>query len=77
MSNWLDFLNKETRNYIKQLYCQIPKECKDSKAYIWTDRSVFIWNDMNEPAVFNQYESTIPKSSLHLFKPDDKRDEKS
>ena len=30
-----------------------------------TSKNVFIWNDMNEPSVFNGPETTMPKDNLH------------
>lgn len=64
-SVWLDFLNRDTRDYLKKLYCNVPKDHSDPDSYIWNDKSVYIWNDMNEPACFNQNESTFSKSSIH------------
>jgi hypothetical protein len=46
-------MKKETREYVKSLYCKVPENNEDPENYIWTDRNVFIWNDMNEPACFN------------------------
>lgn len=74
-SNWLDFLNKNTREYVAEHYSKIPIGCKDSENYIWTDKDVMVWNDMNEPACFNQTESTISKNTLHNFIPDDERED--
>jgi alpha-glucosidase (family GH31 glycosyl hydrolase) len=34
-----------------------------------------VWNDMNEPACFNQTEATISKNTLHNFIPDDERED--
>lgn len=64
-SSWLDFLNKDTRDYVRKLYSKVPEGHKDPENYIWTDDSVYVWNDMNEPACFNDMESTITKSSTH------------
>lgn len=35
------------------------------KDYIWHDKDVGIWIDMNEPAVFELTDKTMPKSNLH------------
>jgi alpha 1,3-glucosidase len=73
-STWLDFLNSDTRDYIKSLYTKVPEQSADPLNYIWTDDSVLVWNDMNEPACFNQTEATIPKSCMHTFKNDSSRE---
>lgn len=52
-SVWFDYMKQETRDYVKSLYCQVPNDCDDPENYIWTDKDVLIWNDMNEPACFN------------------------
>lgn len=74
-SNWLDFLNKNTREYVAGLYSAVPEGSKDPENYIWNEKDVMVWNDMNEPACFNQTESTISKSTLHNFIPDDEGEE--
>lgn len=74
-SNWLDFLNKNTREYVANLYKAVPSGSKDPENYIWAENDVMVWNDMNEPACFNQTEATISKSTLHNFIPDDAREE--
>jgi alpha 1,3-glucosidase len=49
-----------------------PDFLSDSVRELWAeqfvgiDESVFIWNDMNEPSVFNGPELTLPKSTIHL-----------
>lgn len=52
-STWLDFMNKNTRDFVKSLYQKVPDGCSDPESYIWTDSKVYVWNDMNEPACFN------------------------
>lgn len=52
----------------------MPEGHMDPENYIWNDDSVFVWNDMNEPACFNDLESTITKNSTHMFKPEDEKD---
>jgi alpha-glucosidase (family GH31 glycosyl hydrolase) len=34
--------------------------------YVGSTSSLYIWNDMNEPSVFNGPEITMPKDALHL-----------
>ena len=70
-SNWFDYLNKNTREYVASLYKSVPEGSKDPENYIWNERDVMVWNDMNEPACFNQTEATISKNTLHNFIPDD------
>ena len=74
-SNWIDFMNKNARDYAIGLYKGVPEGCKDPENYIWHEKDVMVWNDMNEPACFNQTESTISKNTLHNFIPDDDREE--
>jgi alpha 1,3-glucosidase len=66
-SAWLDFLNQDTRDFIVSLYTEMPIG-SSSDDYIWTDPSVGIWNDMNEPAVFNECEKTFPKGCIHQLR---------
>ncbi len=39
-----------------KLYSEIPESCLDKDSYIWNEKDVLIWNDMNEPACFNSNE---------------------
>lgn len=55
-SVWLDYLNPEARKYWASLF-SLDK-------YKETTNEVFIWNDMNEPAVFDTFEVTMPKDCL-------------
>ena len=55
-SIWLDYLNPKGREYWASLY-SLDK-------YQETTKDVFIWNDMNEPSVFNSFETTMPKHNL-------------
>lgn len=50
---------------MKGLYTTIPKEHDNKENYIWTDPNVHIWNDMNEPACFDPYDKSMPKSNYH------------
>ena len=63
----MDFLNIETREYLKELYTKKfnTQEGDPNEYYIWTDKNVHVWNDMNEPGVFSNTEQTMPKSNRH------------
>jgi alpha 1,3-glucosidase len=61
LSVWMDFMNKDCRDYIKELYCSVPEGVEDKDNYIWTSNSVHIWNDMNEPACFEKHDKSIHK----------------
>ena len=36
-----------------------------TSAYVGSTKDLYIWNDMNEPSVFNGPEITMPKDALH------------
>ena len=56
-SSWIDFLNPEARQFWCRLYAH--------DAYQGSTETLFTWNDMNEPSVFNGPEITMPKDNLH------------
>lgn len=56
-SNWVDCFNPEAIKWWTSLF-------KYDK-FKGTLPNVFIWNDMNEPSVFNGPETTMPKDNLH------------
>ncbi|KAK9871595.1 hypothetical protein WA026_012975 [Henosepilachna vigintioctopunctata] len=56
-SSYPDFFNPKVFNYYKNLYSQLYFENVKS--------DIMIWNDMNEPSVFNGPEITMPKDCLH------------
>ncbi|TKA69853.1 hypothetical protein B0A49_07634 [Cryomyces minteri] len=56
-SYWIDCFNPAALTWWKSLF-RYDK-------FIGTARNVFIWNDMNEPSVFNGPETTMPKDNLH------------
>ncbi|KAG6910408.1 hypothetical protein DXG01_010763 [Tephrocybe rancida] len=62
-SAWIDFFNPGAWNWWKSLF-KITKQGSD---WSWTEstEAVHIWNDMNEPSVFNGPEITMPKDNLH------------
>ncbi|XP_050315758.1 neutral alpha-glucosidase AB [Anthonomus grandis grandis] len=56
-SSYLDFYNPATMDYYKKLY--------SLETFKGTSHDVWIWNDMNEPSVFNGPEITMPKDVVH------------
>ena len=56
-SIWLDYLNPKARQYWASLFCL--------EKYKETTEDTFIWNDMNEPAIFDIFENTAPKDALY------------
>ncbi|KAL8686931.1 MAG: hypothetical protein Q9224_005298, partial [Gallowayella concinna] len=56
-SYWIDAFNPSALKWWKSLfaYANFPG----------TTPSTFLWNDMNEPSVFNGPETTMPKDNLH------------
>jgi alpha 1,3-glucosidase len=58
-SSWPDFMREETREYWASQF--------ELQNYKDTTLDVFIWNDMNEPAVFGGPENSMPKTNLHMF----------
>ncbi|RKP05443.1 glycosyl hydrolases family 31-domain-containing protein, partial [Thamnocephalis sphaerospora] len=57
-SNWVDYMNPEARGW------WIQKFAFDQYKYSTSD--LHIWNDMNEPSVFNGPEITMPKDLKHF-----------
>ncbi|XP_038158687.1 neutral alpha-glucosidase C-like, partial [Cyprinodon tularosa] len=56
-SSYLDFSNPATRAWYSR--------CFSFNKYKGSTASLFIWNDMNEPSVFNGPEVTMPKDAVH------------
>ncbi|RZB84916.1 neutral alpha-glucosidase AB, partial [Asbolus verrucosus] len=56
-SSYLDLLDPKVQAYYKELY--------GFDRFQGTTSDVMIWNDMNEPSVFNGPEITMPKDCLH------------
>jgi len=56
-SYWVDGFNPAAAPWWKSLF-------KHDK-FIGTGPNVWLWNDMNEPSVFNGPETTMPKDNLH------------
>ncbi|KAF2113743.1 glycosyl hydrolases family 31-domain-containing protein [Lophiotrema nucula] len=56
-SHWIDCFNPKAIDWWKSLF--------KYDAFKGTLANTFIWNDMNEPSVFNGPETTMPKDNLH------------
>ncbi|XP_062094176.1 probable glucan 1,3-alpha-glucosidase isoform X2 [Humulus lupulus] len=56
-SSYLDVVNPEIRSWWAERF--------SSKVYVGSTPSLYIWNDMNEPSVFNGPEVTMPRDALH------------
>ena len=61
-------MNPKSIEILKLLYTD-PKSLQgvpyDMKDYIWHDKNVGIWIDMNEPACFEVTDKTMTKTNLH------------
>ncbi|KDR75547.1 hypothetical protein GALMADRAFT_97215 [Galerina marginata CBS 339.88] len=62
-SSWTDFFNPASWDWWKTIFT--PKEIKDKWTWTKSTTDVHIWNDMNEPSVFNGPEITMPKDNIH------------
>lgn len=56
-SSWVDYINPKARNWWADKFSY--------SVYEGSSDNLFIWNDMNEPSVFNGPEITMPKDALH------------
>lgn len=56
-SHWIDCFNPAARAWWKTLF--------DFKKFVGSMPNTWIWNDMNEPSVFNGPETTMPKDNIH------------
>ncbi|KAH9308324.1 hypothetical protein KI387_036235, partial [Taxus chinensis] len=56
-SSYLDMLNPEIRSWWADKF--------SLSSYGGSTRTLYIWNDMNEPSVFNGPEATMPRDALH------------
>jgi alpha 1,3-glucosidase len=56
-SNWIDCFNPKAIEWWKGLF--------KYSSFKGTLENTFIWNDMNEPSVFNGPETTMPKDNIH------------
>lgn len=57
-SSYLDMLSPEIREWWADKFSY--------KNYVGSTSSLYIWNDMNEPSVFNGPEVTMPRDALHI-----------
>lgn len=57
-SYWIDCFNPAAITWWKTLF--------KYSAFKGSAENLFIWNDMNEPSVFNGPETTMPKDNLHF-----------
>uniref|UniRef100_A0A7N0TZF4 Probable glucan 1,3-alpha-glucosidase n=1 Tax=Kalanchoe fedtschenkoi TaxID=63787 RepID=A0A7N0TZF4_KALFE len=57
-SSYLDMLSPEIRSWWGEKF--------SLKNYVGSTPSLYIWNDMNEPSVFNGPEVTMPRDALHV-----------
>ncbi|KIY65272.1 glycoside hydrolase family 31 protein, partial [Cylindrobasidium torrendii FP15055 ss-10] len=62
-SSWVDMFNPAAFNWWKGLF----KFSSEDGGFAWTKstEAVHIWNDMNEPAIFNGPEVSMPKDMIH------------
>ncbi|XP_038900635.1 probable glucan 1,3-alpha-glucosidase [Benincasa hispida] len=56
-SSYLDMLSPEIRSWWGEKF--------SLENYVGSTPSLYIWNDMNEPSVFNGPEVTMPRNALH------------
>ncbi|KAB0792317.1 hypothetical protein PPYR_14276 [Photinus pyralis] len=56
-SSYLDFFDPKVREYYAGLYA--------FDKFVGTTKDAYLWNDMNEPSVFNGPEITMPKDCIH------------
>ncbi|CAI4213843.1 unnamed protein product [Parascedosporium putredinis] len=56
-SHWIDSFNPAAIDWWKSLF--------KYSSFLGTRENTFVWNDMNEPSVFNGPETTMPKDNLH------------
>ncbi|KAF8589491.1 glycoside hydrolase family 31 protein [Ramaria rubella] len=62
-SSWVDFFHPGSWDWWISLF----QNKGDSNEWHWVDSTddIFIWNDMNEPSVFNGPEITLEKDAIH------------
>lgn len=63
-SAWVDFFNPGSWDWWKTLF---KTHSLGDKKFSWTQSTedVYIWNDMNEPAIFNGPEISMPRDNIH------------
>ncbi|KAJ6631405.1 glycoside hydrolase family 31 protein [Mycena sp. CBHHK59/15] len=62
-SSWIDFFDPNSWDWWKSLF----RTTASKSGWTWTSSTtdIHIWNDMNEPSVFNGPEITMPKDNVH------------
>ncbi|KAF8904918.1 alpha-glucosidase [Mucidula mucida] len=62
-SSWIDFFNPASWDWWKGLF----KFDSNGEGWSWTQSTdaIHIWNDMNEPAIFNGPEISMPRDNIH------------
>ena len=56
-SHWVDMFHPAARAWWKTLHVY--------SKWVGSAKNIFLWNDMNEPSVFNGPETTMPKDNVH------------
>ncbi|KAJ7655561.1 glycoside hydrolase family 31 protein [Mycena polygramma] len=62
-SSWIDFFNPDSWDWWKSLFKTTP--LKSGWSWTTSTTDVHIWNDMNEPSVFNGPEISMPRDNIH------------
>ncbi|KAL4245068.1 glycosyl hydrolase 31 family protein [Abortiporus biennis] len=63
-SAWVDFFNPASWDWWKTLFK--THSLGDGKfSWVESTENVYIWNDMNEPAIFNGPEISMPRDNIH------------
>ncbi|OHS97985.1 Neutral alpha-glucosidase AB [Tritrichomonas foetus] len=57
-SAWIDFMNPNARVWWAKQF--------NYSLYNGSSKFLFVWNDMNEPAVFDVKDFTLPKTAIHF-----------
>lgn len=57
-SNWIDYLNPKSKEYWSNKF--------KINGFLGNTKNLYVWNDMNEPSVFNGPEISFPKDNLHI-----------
>lgn len=52
LSNWIDFLNEDAQQFWSDLH--------STTNFVGSNHLYLVWNDMNEPSVFETESKTIP-----------------
>ena len=62
---WVDFFNPSSWSFWKDLF---NYKTREDGRWSWTTSTddVHIWNDMNEPSIFNGPEITMQKDAVHF-----------